>query len=60
MQAEYNLKLTWDEINWLRNVVREKRDFYKNASHINYKVETERSKSVSAKIENTMYPCFGD
>lgn len=60
MSAEYNLSLSWEEINWLRNIVREKREFYANAPHINYFVEKELSKSVSQKIEDTMMPCFKD
>lgn len=60
MSAEYNLSLSWEEINWIRNIVREKQEFYANATHINYFAEKELSKSVSQKIEDTMMPCFKD
>lgn len=60
MDTKYNLSLSWAEINWLRNVVREKRDFYANAKHMNYTSETETSKVVAQKIEDTVMPCFND
>lgn len=60
MVTKYNLSLSWEEINWLRNVVREKRDFYANSKHLNYTSEKETSKVVAQKIEDTIMPCFGE
>lgn len=60
MATKYNLSLSWEEINWLRNVVREKREFYNNSKHLNYTSEKETSKVVAKKIEDTMMPCFGE
>lgn len=60
MVTKYNLSLSWEEINWLRNVVREKREFYSNSKHLNYTSEKETSKVVAQKIEDTLMPCFGE